>query len=164
MVSGNYARILVGANTWSEHHLDFLRKCAPYHHSVPCERWLRTLVNRKRAISGDVDPGSHRSEEQNYAALGEARHTAIRAARSANHLGLYIRRDLSARRQGRRACPALLQHRGDGLASWRNRHSCCSGRARHPGSRSGWMAHLESAARAAQPNARSTACPRNRWS
>ena len=31
---------------WSEHHLDFLRKFAPYHHGVPCERWLRTLVNR----------------------------------------------------------------------------------------------------------------------
>jgi hypothetical protein len=24
---------------WSEHHLDFLRKFAPYHHGVPCERW-----------------------------------------------------------------------------------------------------------------------------
>ena len=31
---------------WGKHHLDFLRKFAPFHHGVPCERWLRTLVNR----------------------------------------------------------------------------------------------------------------------
>jgi len=31
---------------WGEHHLDFLRKFAPFHHGIPCERWLRTLVNR----------------------------------------------------------------------------------------------------------------------
>jgi hypothetical protein len=32
--------------------------------------------------------------------LGEARHTAVRAARSAHRLGLYLRRHLSAGRQG----------------------------------------------------------------
>jgi len=33
---------------WSEHHLDFLRKFAPYHHGVPCERWLQS--RRSRAL------------------------------------------------------------------------------------------------------------------
>jgi len=31
---------------WGEHHLDFLRRFAPFHHGIPCERWLRALVNR----------------------------------------------------------------------------------------------------------------------
>jgi predicted transposase YbfD/YdcC len=31
---------------WGEHHLDFLRGFAPFHNGIPCERWLRTLVNR----------------------------------------------------------------------------------------------------------------------
>jgi predicted transposase YbfD/YdcC len=31
---------------WGEEHLDFLRRFAPYHHGVPCERWMRSLVNR----------------------------------------------------------------------------------------------------------------------
>lgn len=31
---------------WGKHHLDFLRRFAPFHFGVPCERWLRTLVNR----------------------------------------------------------------------------------------------------------------------
>jgi hypothetical protein len=31
---------------WGTHHLDFLRKFAPFHNGIPCERWLRTLVNR----------------------------------------------------------------------------------------------------------------------
>jgi predicted transposase YbfD/YdcC len=31
---------------WGKHHLDFLRKLAPFHHGIPGERWLRTLVNR----------------------------------------------------------------------------------------------------------------------
>ena len=31
---------------WGKHHLDFLRRFAPFHFDVPCERWLRTLVNR----------------------------------------------------------------------------------------------------------------------
>ncbi len=31
---------------WGEHHLDCLRTFAPSHHGIPCERWLRTLVNR----------------------------------------------------------------------------------------------------------------------
>jgi predicted transposase YbfD/YdcC len=31
---------------WGEHHLGFLRRFAPFHFGIPCERWLRTLVNR----------------------------------------------------------------------------------------------------------------------
>jgi predicted transposase YbfD/YdcC len=31
---------------WGETHLDFLRQFAVYHFGIPCERWLRTLVNR----------------------------------------------------------------------------------------------------------------------
>ena len=31
---------------WGEHHLDVLREFAPFHFGIPCERWLRTLVNR----------------------------------------------------------------------------------------------------------------------
>jgi predicted transposase YbfD/YdcC len=31
---------------WGEHHLDFLRKFAPFDHGIPCERWLRILINR----------------------------------------------------------------------------------------------------------------------
>ncbi len=31
---------------WGEHHLDLLRRFAPFHNGIPCERWLRALVNR----------------------------------------------------------------------------------------------------------------------
>jgi predicted transposase YbfD/YdcC len=31
---------------WGEHHLDFLKRFSAFHHGIPCERWLRTLVNR----------------------------------------------------------------------------------------------------------------------
>ena len=31
---------------WGKTHLDFLRRFSPYHHGVPCERWMRSLVNR----------------------------------------------------------------------------------------------------------------------
>jgi predicted transposase YbfD/YdcC len=31
---------------WGENHLDFLRRFAPFHFGIPCERWLRTLLNR----------------------------------------------------------------------------------------------------------------------
>lgn len=31
---------------WGEHHLSFLRRFAPFHHGVPCARWLRILLNR----------------------------------------------------------------------------------------------------------------------
>ena len=31
---------------WGRHHIGFLRRFAAFHHGIPCERWLRTLVNR----------------------------------------------------------------------------------------------------------------------
>jgi predicted transposase YbfD/YdcC len=31
---------------WGEHHLDVLRRFSAFHHGIPCERWLRCLVNR----------------------------------------------------------------------------------------------------------------------
>lgn len=31
---------------WGEHHLDFLRQFSEFHFGIPCERWLRILVNR----------------------------------------------------------------------------------------------------------------------
>jgi len=32
--------------SWGEHHLAFLRRFSPFHHGVPCSRWLRDLMNR----------------------------------------------------------------------------------------------------------------------
>lgn len=31
---------------WGEHHLAFLRRFSEFHFGIPCERWLRILVNR----------------------------------------------------------------------------------------------------------------------
>src|SRR5271166_1681772 len=31
---------------WGEHHVDFLRRFAPFHHGIPCARWLCLLLNR----------------------------------------------------------------------------------------------------------------------
>ena len=31
---------------WGKHHLAFLRRFSEFHYGIPCERWLRTLVNR----------------------------------------------------------------------------------------------------------------------
>jgi len=31
---------------WGAHHLDFLRQFSPFYFGIPCERWLRTLINR----------------------------------------------------------------------------------------------------------------------
>src|ERR1019366_8464389 len=45
---------------WGEHSLDFLRKFAPFHHGIPCERWPRTLrsrcCDRSPAMVNRVDP------------------------------------------------------------------------------------------------------------
>jgi hypothetical protein len=49
-------------------------------------------------------------------APGQARLAPFGAERSAHRLHLHIRRDLSSRRQRRRARPATLQQRGDGPA------------------------------------------------
>lgn len=45
---------------WGKHHLAFLRRFSPFHHGIPCERWLRLLLNRvdpilfKRCFEGWV--------------------------------------------------------------------------------------------------------------
>jgi predicted transposase YbfD/YdcC len=31
---------------WGQHHLDFLRRFSEFHHGIPCQRWVRKLVNR----------------------------------------------------------------------------------------------------------------------
>jgi len=31
---------------WGKHHLGFLRRFSEFHHGIPCERWVRALVNR----------------------------------------------------------------------------------------------------------------------
>jgi len=31
---------------WGEHHIGFLRRFSEFHYGIPCERWLRALVNR----------------------------------------------------------------------------------------------------------------------
>lgn len=31
---------------WGTHNLDFLRQLSPFYFGIPCERWLRTLINR----------------------------------------------------------------------------------------------------------------------
>jgi len=31
---------------WGKNHLDLLRQFAEFHHGIPCERWVRALVNR----------------------------------------------------------------------------------------------------------------------
>jgi predicted transposase YbfD/YdcC len=56
---------------WGRHHLDFLRRFAEYHHGIPCERWLRHLVNR-------VDPALFGRCFANWvAALWPGRHEFI---------------------------------------------------------------------------------------
>jgi predicted transposase YbfD/YdcC len=56
---------------WGEHHIVLLRRFAPFHFGVPCERWLRTLVNR-------VDPITFgRCFEGWIAALWPGRHDLI---------------------------------------------------------------------------------------
>lgn len=34
---------------WGKHHLDFLRQFSEFHHGIPCERWVRTLVQPHRS-------------------------------------------------------------------------------------------------------------------
>jgi predicted transposase YbfD/YdcC len=56
---------------WGKHHLDFLRRFSAFHHGIPCERWLRSLVNR-------IDPALFgRCFENWVAALWPDRHEFI---------------------------------------------------------------------------------------
>src|SRR5271163_2686251 len=56
---------------WGNHHLDLLRKFAPYYNGIPCERWLRALVNR-------IDPETFASCFEDWIrALWPGRHILI---------------------------------------------------------------------------------------
>ena len=56
---------------WGQHHLNFLRRFSEFHFGVPCERWLRCLVNR-------IDPILFgRCFESWIAALWPGRHDLI---------------------------------------------------------------------------------------
>ena len=56
---------------WGKHHLHFLRQFSEFHHGIPCERWLRSLVNR-------IDPALFaRCFRSWIAALWPARHDLI---------------------------------------------------------------------------------------
>ena len=81
---------------WGEHHLKFLQRFSEFHHGIPCERWLRTLVNR-------IDPLLFgRCFESWIAALWPDRHDLIAidgktARRTHNHRkGLKALHTLSA--------------------------------------------------------------------
>jgi predicted transposase YbfD/YdcC len=56
---------------WGKHHLGFLRQFSDFHFGIPCERWLRCLVNR-------IDPGLFgRCFEDWVRALWPERHDVI---------------------------------------------------------------------------------------
>jgi predicted transposase YbfD/YdcC len=56
---------------WGENHLDFLRRFSEFHFGIPCQRWLRSLVNR-------IDPLLFGRCFQDWiAALWPARHDLI---------------------------------------------------------------------------------------
>jgi len=56
---------------WGKHHLAFLRRFSEFHHGIPCERWVRCLVNR-------IDPALFgRCFENWVAALWPQRHEFI---------------------------------------------------------------------------------------
>jgi predicted transposase YbfD/YdcC len=56
---------------WGEQHLDFLRRFRPFHHGVPCARWLRDLLNR-------IDPVLFRRCVESWiAAVWPGRHELI---------------------------------------------------------------------------------------
>src|SRR5450631_4686383 len=93
---------------WGEHHLDFLRRFSAYHHGIPCQRWLRSLVNR-------IDPVLFgRCFEHWVAALWPGRHEFIAidgktARRTHDHRkGLKALHTLSAYATSARLTLALL--------------------------------------------------------
>lgn len=56
---------------WGEQRLDFLRRFSEFHHGIPCERWLRQLVNR-------IEPGLFKRCFENWVAeLWPDRHDFI---------------------------------------------------------------------------------------
>src|ERR1700694_5973254 len=56
---------------WGRHHLDFLRGFSEFHHGIPCERWLRKLVNRVNPVRSTDVFDDHRSPKRTPHSLGE---------------------------------------------------------------------------------------------
>src|ERR1700722_16452912 len=104
----------------------------------------RNLVRRR---------GAHRTEEQDHTALGKAGNASFGAERPAHGLDLYLWRDLPERGQGRRPDPAQVQHRGDAVASGRNRKGHRAGTSCRPHARQSRMAYVAKARRARKPHA-----------
>ena len=75
----------------------------------------------------------------------------------ADRVRLHLRRDLPRSGQGRGSGPALLQHRGDEPAPRGDRRRCRAGRPRRAAARSGRLAPLGQARRAAQHHHRAAA-------
>src|ERR1700733_3259393 len=96
----------------------------------------------------------HRPKKQDHTTLGRTRDAPLCAKRSENRLGLYLRRHLSRERQGGRSCPAILQHRGHGIASPGDRAGCGARRPRRIVRRPGWMARHGEAGSARKHDAR----------
>src|SRR5271165_3319197 len=97
--------------------------------------------------------GARRTEEQDHPALGQAGNAALGPERPAHRLDLHLRRDLPERRQGGRPDPAQVQHRGDAVASGRNRKGHRARTSRRPHARQGRMAYVPSARRARKSHA-----------
>ena len=110
---------------------------------------------RRRSLVRRRSPG--RAEEQDHPALGQARHTAVRAAGPAHGVDLYLRRHLSGDGRDGRSGPALVQHGGDGSAPGRDRRSGHAGQALRAPGRSGRLAHLGPARGSSQHHNRSAA-------
>jgi hypothetical protein len=108
---------------------------------------------RPEEIGGEkgVDPGAIESgsptrrgaaRRARSPAVGPSAERARRGERSENRVGLYLRRDLSQRRQRRGARHAAVRHRGDEPPPGRDRHSDRAGRLRCGPRRSGRLASL----------------------
>ncbi len=118
----------------------------------PRSRRHRGLVRRR---------GQNWPEKQDHPSLVAARHPALGAARSADRLDLHLRRHLPQGGQGGGPDPAVVQHRGDEPAPFRDFGRGRAGSARGAAARSGRMAPLGAARRARQHHHRPAAakCP-----
>src|SRR5882724_5760304 len=113
---------------WGKHHLDALRRFSTFHHGIPCERWLRALVNR-------IDPILFgRCFESWVAAQWPGRHEFIavdgKTARRThdNRKGLKALHTLSAYATAARLTPGPAQRAGKDQRNHRHPHSARSPR------------------------------------
>ena len=72
--------------------------------------------------------------------MGQARDATLGAARSADEIGLYLRRNLPTGGQGGRPRPAVLQYRDNEPASGRDIPACRARRPRRGADGPGWLA------------------------